>query len=336
MNVARKKGYRRVVVFSLFILTFVLGLSLFVGNYDLTVGDIFSIFMKNPLADEEMKKQVLLSYRIPRIILSAMVGIMLSTVGAYMQGILKNPLASPEILGTASATGFGTALGILIYGNNNLAIYVLSFAMGVLSLAMVYGLCVVRKKFDILSIILSGMITSSVFISLISLSKYVADVEESLPAITFWLMGSFSSASFDQIYMIAPIFFVGIVILFLFRWKLNILTLGDEEAILLGIRPKSLKLFLLGVSTLMISASVTAAGIIGWIGLVIPHLSRKFIGSNHGYLIPICALFGAIFMVGLDTLARILIFAEIPIGILTGLVGAPLFAILLVKSKRRE
>ena len=175
---------------------------------------------------------------------------------------------------------------------------------------------------------LSGIITSSLFVSLLSILKFAADPNDTLPAITFWLMGSFASSGSAQITFILFPVLLGTSLLYLFRWKLNILSLGDDEAKIAGVHPKLVKSIVLGAATVLIASAVTVSGMIGWVGLVIPHATRKIIGSNHGYVLPLSSVFGALFMLLSDTFARTIGFSEIPIGIITSLTGAPLFALL--------
>ena len=257
-----------------------------------------------------------------------MVGAALALAGTAMQGILQNPLASPDVLGTASASGFGAAAGILFFGNNLFATLILSFTAGLLSIFFVVALCRLKKDFSVLSIVLSGIITSSLFVSMLSILKFAADPNDTLPAITFWLMGSFASSGSAQITFILFPFLLGTGLLYLFRWKLNILSLGDDEAKIAGVHPKLVKSIVLGAATVLIASAVTVSGMIGWVGLVIPHATRKIIGSNHGYVLPLSSVFGALFMLLSDTFARTIGFSEIPIGIITSLTGAPLFALL--------
>jgi iron complex transport system permease protein len=330
-------SYKKKLFIVILILIVVSIFSLLIGRYNIEVKEIFDIFYYkifniNIPKSIETSSYVIWNIRIPRIILAGIVGACISVAGTCMQGLLQNPLVSPDVLGVSSGAGFGAALGILLTSNNLLCINFLSFLFGLVSIILVFLLSRVRKDHSILSIILSGIIVSSVFMSFISLTKYMADAEEKLPAITFWLMGSFSSASYKQIKIMLIPAILGLVGLTLLRWKINVLSLGDDEAYTQGINPKRLRWVIIILCTIMVSGTVTVAGIIGWIGLVIPHICRKLIGSNHGYLIPLSGFTGAIFLIVIDCLARNLSSAEIPIGILTALIGAPIFAFISYKK----
>lgn len=322
---------KMIIVALIIILFSIITVSIFIGRYTLNIDEIISIFQGKISGNKEIgNSNILFDIRIPRIVMSALIGCGLSIVGATLQGVLMNPMASPDVLGTSSAAGFGSALGILLFPNSFYRICILSFIFGIVSIFLVFGICKLKKEQSIISIILSGMIVSSLFMSLISIMKYVADTENTLPAITFWLMGSFSSISKDQTIFSIPILLICIGIIYKLRWKINILSLGDEEAYLLGVKPKQLRGILLTLSAIIISISVSTAGVVGWVGLVIPHLVRTLIGENHGGLVPISALTGGIFLLLMDNIARSLFVAEIPIGILTSLIGAPLFGLLFI------
>ncbi|MCS5772490.1 iron ABC transporter permease [Klebsiella variicola subsp. variicola] len=251
------------------------------------------------------------------------------------QAVLRNALASPDVLGTSSAAAFGAALGILLGLPLQLSAFS-SFMFGVVSLFCVMGLCHLKKNHSELTTILSGIIVASVFMSFVSIIKYVADPQDQLPAIVFWLMGSFASLVKGQVYELIPLFVICYLIIYRLRWKMNVLSLGDDDARIAGMKPQSLKATLLITASILVAASVTIAGVVGWVGLVIPHLVRTLVGYNHGKLIPASALCGALFLLVIDNLARTVTYAEIPIGILTALIGAPLFAVLFIMSNRYD
>ncbi|GMQ64847.1 FecCD family ABC transporter permease [Vallitalea maricola] len=331
-------SFKNVVFIVVILLIIVSVISLLIGRYDVSAIDIFKIFSakinNSSLPDElQISSYIIWDIRIPRIILAGIVGACIAIAGTCMQGLLQNPLVSPDVLGVSSGAGFGAALGIILTANNLITIQLLSFLFGIASMCLVFLFSKSRKDHSILSIILSGIIVSSVFTSLISITKYVADTEEKLPAITFWLMGSFSNASYDQIKIIIIPVLIGLIGLTMLRWKINILSLGDDEAFTMGINPKRLRWIIIILCTVMVSSTVTVAGIIGWIGLVIPHICRKIIGYNHGYLIPLSGFAGAVFLIIVDCLARNISSSEIPIGILTALIGAPIFAFLFMYKR---
>lgn len=279
---------------------------------------------------------VVFNVRIPRIILAAMVGAGLSISGSALQGTFQNPLVSPDLLGVSSGAGFGAALGILLTGGLGLSTPILSLALGLTSVILVFFLARSKNGTGTLSVVLGGIIVSSIFSALISLIKYVADSSETLPAITFWQMGSFANATYRDIGIAFIPVMGGIAGLYLLRWKINLLSLGDEDCFTLGINPNATRWLVILFATLTTAGSVTVSGVIGWVGLVIPHICRRLVGVNHGHLLPASCLTGAIFMILVDTAARNLTSAEIPIGILTALIGAPFFAFIYNRSRKER
>ncbi len=279
---------------------------------------------------------VVFNVRIPRILLAAMVGAGLSISGSALQGTFQNPLVSPDLLGVSSGAGFGAALGILLTGGLGLFTPALSLALGLTSVLLVFFLAGSKTDGGTLSVVLGGIIVSSIFSALISLIKYVADASETLPAITFWQMGSLANATYRDIGIAFVPVMGGITGLYLLRWKINLLSLGDEDCFTLGVNPNTTRWLVILFATLTTAGSVTVSGVIGWVGLVIPHICRKLVGVNHGHLLPASCLTGAIFMILVDTAARNLTAAEIPIGILTALIGAPFFAIIYNRGRRER
>ncbi len=335
---SQNRKYKTMVWLMLFLLITTFVASIFIGKYKL---DVFKtiplIFSGESLeSSEKIAVSVLLDIRLPRIIMSLLVGIGLSISGTTYQAILRNPLASPDILGTSSAAAFGAAMGILLFSDSAFAISICAFGFGVLSMLIVFFMTNGKKHMDILSLILAGMITRSIFMSLIALVKFVADTEETLPAITFWLMGSFSSiCKYDVVYF-ATVLLLCFLVLYLLRWKLNIISLGDDEAIIQNINPIILKTILLMTVSVIISVSVTVSGMIGWVGLVIPHITRGIVGSNHGKLLPLSGMIGGVFLMVVDDIARTITYAETPIGILTAVIGAPIFAVLFMYGGKKH
>ncbi|HWR30918.1 MAG TPA: iron ABC transporter permease [Negativicutes bacterium] len=311
--------------------------SLLWGRYYISSGQLWRIFQSQffgmPHSGLEVAEHVVFQVRLPRILIATLVGAGLSVAGASLQGLFQNPLVSPDILGVCSGSGFGAALGILLTSGTSILTTGLSFACGLISVGLT--LSMVRRKGQVqtISYILSGIIVTSVFSALTALIKYVADVNDILPAITFWLMGSFANTEFQELTMILLPVLAGIVGLLLLRWKINILSLGDEEAFSLGVNPQATRIAVILLSTVITAACVTVSGIIGWVGLIIPHICRRMVGVNHSGLLPASCLLGAGFMVVVDCVARNLTAAEIPIGILTALVGAPFFALIYSRMK---
>lgn len=312
--------------------------SMSIGHYEISAYEVLDMLFSKLTASEmrygDMMQTVVFEVRLPRVILAMMVGCSLSISGAVYQCVFKNPMASPNILGTSSGAGLGTALAI-IFSFGAVYTQMISFTFGLLAVAITYAISakIGRSGNLILVFVLTGILVSTVFQALISLVKYTADPYEKLPAITFWLMGSLSTASKNDILIILVPFLLGIVPLFLMRWRLNILSLGDEDIKCLGIDVRNLRLIVIGCSTLLTASCVSVAGIIGWVGLIVPHIARMLVGSNFIALLPASALIGATYLLLIDDAARGIFKAEIPLSILTALIGAPYFIYLLVKTK---
>ncbi|AKB59555.1 Vitamin B12 ABC transporter, permease component BtuC [Methanosarcina barkeri 227] len=290
-----------------------------------------SLFFGTPIS-VSTQHTVLFNVRLPRILAALLVGAALSIAGASFQGIFRNPLVSPYILGVGSGAGFGACLAILLW-NNYLMIQLTAFAFGLLAMFIAISMGKVSKGTGTLVFVLSGIIVSSIFTALTSLAKYVADPYDQLPEIVFWLMGSLASVRYgDLLYILLPIF-IGTLVLFLFRWRINILSLGDEEAKALGTDVEKTRLVIIVCATLVTSAAVSISGVIGWVGLVVPHISRMIVGPNYSRLLPMSMIIGASFMLVVDDLSRTIVATEIPLGILTSLVGAPVFAYLIKKGR---
>ena len=312
--------------------------SMSIGHYEISAYEVLDMLFSKLTASEmrygDMMQTVVFEVRLPRVILVMMVGCSLSVSGAVYQCVFKNPMASPNILGTSSGAGLGTALAI-IFSFGAIYTQMISFAFGLLAVAITYAISakIGRRGNLILVFVLTGILVSTVFQALISLVKYTADPYEKLPAITFWLMGSLSTAGKNDILIILIPFLLGIVPLFLMRWRLNILSLGDDDVKCLGIDVRNLRLIVIGCSTLLTASCVSVAGIIGWVGLIVPHIARMLVGSNFIALLPSSALIGATYLLLIDDAARGIFKAEIPLSILTALIGAPYFIYLLVKTK---
>ncbi|WP_312561086.1 iron ABC transporter permease [Anaerospora sp.] len=321
-----------ITVLAVLLITFFI--SLFGGRYIISPYEVSGILLDGLLGDagDGMAYSVVWNLRLPRTLLNCFVGAGLAVAGAAFQGIFRNPLVSPDVLGVSSGAAFGAALGILLSGINHLAT-VMALLFGIVSVFMTYTLSKLRGESSTLSLVLSGMIISAVFSALISLIKYVADPYDKLPAITYWLMGSFASASYSNLQLAGIPIFLGTVVLLLLRWRINILSLGDEDAYSLGVNPVKTRMVIIIMATLITASCVTVTGVIGWVGLVIPHICRMLIGVDHMNLLPVSCVVGAAFMIIVDLTARTVTAAEIPIGILTALVGAPFFALLFKRAK---
>ena len=278
-------------------------------------------------------ENVVINLRLPRIIAAILVGASLSVAGTSFQGLFRNPLVSPDILGVASGAGFGAALGIIISGHG-LAIQALSFVGALVAVGLSHFISRVVKGNQTLGLILAGIAIGSLFNAFLSLMKYAADTTNQLPAITYWLMGSLNAVGKQDILMTGLPMLIGITILILMRWRLNVLAMGEEEAMALGVNTDLLRGVVVVCCTVITASAVCISGIIGWVGLVIPHIGRMLVGPCHRKLLPVSALLGAIFLLFIDNLCRVIAQVEIPIGILTAIIGVPFFLYLLAKGRR--
>lgn len=276
---------------------------------------------------------VFLLIRLPRIGAALLVGASLSIAGVVYQGMFRNPMVSPDILGASTGAGFGAAMAILL-GASYFLITISSFSFGILAVALAYLTSRFGKMNETLAMILAGMVISSLFSAGTSFVKLVADTQEQLPAITYWLMGSLASIKVKDVGFILLPIIIGMIPLIVLRWRLNLLTVEDEAAKTMGINTRLLRLIVVLCATLLTAASVSVSGMIGWVGLIIPHLCRMIFGYDYRRLIPCAVLFGATFLLLVDDIARLVTAGELPLGILTSFVGAPLFLYLLVTGGR--
>jgi iron complex transport system permease protein len=255
--------------------------------------------------------------------------------GAALQGIFRNPLVSPQILGISWGAAFGGALAILL-GFYGIALIGSAFAFGIVALVTVGLVARIDGCTETATIVLAGIIIGALFYALVSLLKFVADPDSSLPAIVGWLMGSFASATWERLALAAPAILIGVIGLYLLRFRINVLSLGDDEARSFGVRVERDRWVFLVLVALTTGAVVSVAGVISWVGLVVPHAARLLVGADNRILMPASALVGGAYLVIIDTIARTAIAAEIPLSVLTAIVGAPVFAILLRQSWRKE
>ena len=274
---------------------------------------------------------VLFNVRLPRVLMASLIGAGLSAAGAAYQGIFKNPMVSPDVLGASSGAGFGAALGLFL----SFSYQGVSFLAFVLGLSAVGAVCLIssRVKYNqTRGLVLAGMMISSLFTAAVSFLKLVADPNNTLPVITYWLMGSLASIRPKDLAFAAPWIIGGIIPIYLLRWKINVLTLGEEEARCIGVNTSAVRLAVVLCATLITSAAVSVSGLIGWVGLVIPHFARMLVGSDYRKMLPASLLLGASFLLVVDNFARLLATSEIPIGILTAFVGAPFFLWLILRE----
>ena len=331
MEQKRKQGMMSLLIFLLPFAAAVICIG--IGRYNISPAESLGILL-SPLTGREVDPQgwsVIYHVRLPRILLALAVGMGLSVSGASFQSLFSNPLATPDTLGVATGASFGAVLALL-FTRNILVVQLAALLMGLAALA---GTCLISRlngKSSILMVVLGGMVVSSLFQALVSLAKYVADPEEDLPAITYWLMGSMSRATYRGLAVGIPLILLGVAVLFLLRWRLNILSLQEDETKALGIDVKKLRLIVMAAATLVTAACVSLCGQVGWVGLLIPHAARMLYGSDNRKIIPVSIGLGSAFMVAIDTASRAATAAEIPVSILTAIIGAPFFIILLRKT----
>ena len=318
---------------ALFLLSFVM------GRYGVPLGQVVRILLSGVLPLEQTWTDnmaiAVLNVRLPRILLACLVGCGLSAAGTGYQTVFQNPMAAPDILGASSGACFGTALAILT-GQSAVMITVFAFLASLLSVALVYLVGNHTRGNRVVNLLLAGIMVGSLFSACTSYIKLVADPTNQLPQITYWLMGSLSGTRMGTVRFAAVCMAVGLVPLLLLRWRMNLLTLSPDEARAMGVHTDRLRLAVILSSTVLTAAAVSVSGMIGWVGLVIPHLSRRIVGSDCRRLMPMSCLFGAAFLLLVDNMARCLTATEIPIGILTAFVGAPFFIYLMVKGGDRS
>lgn len=336
IQINRKKCYiflLTILLISLFFISFTL------GEYHVPFGDLVNMFYAKMFGLKETWPKtldlVVFRIRMPRIIAAVLVGSVLALSGTTFQGIFKNPLVAPDILGASAGAGFGAALAIFLKFS---LVYVqlTAFVFGMLAVAITYAISkAVGNGTNItLVLILAGMVIAQFFTALVSLIQYLADPSNALQQeIVFWLMGGLGTLTMQDILIASIPMLVGVILIILLRWKLNVLSFGDEEAEAMGINSKILRLILIIITTMITSASVAIGGIISWIGLIIPNIARLIFGSNFKILIPASILMGGIFLLIVDDVARSAFELDIPIGILTALIGGPMFAFILLKEK---
>lgn len=314
-----------VILAALFLFSFIL------GHYDVPLREVIRILFTGSSEDPRMFAAVS-NIRMPRIVMACLVGCSLSAAGASFQSVFQNPMASPDILGASSGACFGAALAILLNFSHT-GITLFAFLFSLLSIALVYLIGKASRRNRVVAILLAGMMVSSLFSAGTSYIKLVADPSNQLPAITYWLMGSLSGTrKSDVSFVIWPVL-IGLIPLLLLRWRINLLTLSEEEAETMGVQTGRLRLVIIICATVLTAAAVSVSGMIGWVGLVIPHLCRKLVGNDCRWLFPAVMLFGAIFLLLVDNVSRNLLAVEIPIGILTAFIGAPFFIFLMTRKE---
>ncbi len=311
--------------------------SLFIGRFELSfqtvIGIVWCRATGSACQAPAIAQTLVWDIRMPRIILGGMVGGCLAISGTAFQGIFRNPLVSSGILGVSSGAGFGAALAIILFQGSTLAVYAFAFSFALLAVLASYLIGRVYSTTPTIMLVLGGTIVSSVFAALISFAKYVADPYQQLPSIVFWLMGSLATASYKDIMLAGLPMLLGIAGLIGIRWRINVLSMGDREAHALGLNVLVDKGLVIICATLATAGAVCVSGIIGWVGLIIPHICRMLVGNDNRVLIPASLSLGASFLILVDDAGRIITGSEIPLGILTALIGAPFFVWLLKKTR---
>lgn len=308
------------------------------GRFPVPVGDallgLARALFGQPSGLEPSADSVLFRVRLPRITAAITVGAALASAGAAYQQLFRNPLVSPDILGVSSGAALGAVFGIFL-SLDVFSIQLIAFAVGLGTVAAVYAIATAVRGHDpVLTLVLSGVLIGALGGAGVGLMKYLADPYNQLPAITFWLLGSLAAIAPSDIYATMPVVLVGLVPLWLLRWQLDVLSLGDEEARSLGVHPTRVRLAVIAGATLITSSVVAISGVIGWVGLLVPHLARLLVGPRFAVLLPASLLLGAGYMLAIDTLARLGARIEIPLGILTAVIGTPVFLWILVRSRR--
>ena len=337
-NCLIKKGrFTPLAVILMFVLPVVIGLGcICVGRMEIPISDVFKTIGAIFTGQETdvQNYSIIVNLRLPRILMAIIVGAGLTCAGNTFQSLFSNPLATPDILGVTSGTCVGAILAIIL-SCGILGTQLIALAFGLISVLFTIKIAGRNKNGSMIYLVLAGVIASSLFNAIGSLLKYTADPQDKLPEITYWLMGSFTSATYQKLLIGSPLIIVGIVIIYLLRWRLNILALSEDEAKASGIDLKKTRMIFILASTLITASAVSMCGQIGWIGLLIPHCARMLVGSNNRYVVPLSISLGASFMILIDTLSRSLTVIELPLSILTAIIGAPVFILLLNRSKLR-
>ncbi len=307
-------------------------IAIFVGVYKVSVLDCIKIFLSTlgfNLKINSIEKAIIINIRLPRIILAGVVGASLSGSGVVLQAIFRNPLVDPFILGISSGAAFGCAIALSFF--SFLPISLMAFVFGIIAVILAYFTAKSQGEINKLSLVLSGVIVSAFFSALVSIVKFLVDPHK-LQSIIYWLMGSFSLADWGTVKAAIPGIALGLFPLILMRWRLNVISMGEEEAKALGVNIERERALFIAFSTLAVASATSICGIIGWVGLMVPHLVRMLIGPDHKILLPLSLSAGATFMIMADTLSRTITNFDIPVGIITALTGAPFFIYLMKKS----
>ncbi|MGX7091891.1 FecCD family ABC transporter permease [Hutsoniella sourekii] len=338
--IKRQRQRLRWLLIVMVLITFLAALaSVHFGRYGISISELWrALIAQLSGRSQDIPQQIYLvlwNIRLPRILASILVGSGLALSGAAFQALFENPMASPNVLGVNHGASLGAALAILLYLPNAWVVLA-AFVLGLISVGLTYWLSGRFALQRTLALVLTGMMIGSLFQAGVSYIKLVADEENALPEITYWLMGSLSAINWSKLQLVVLPFAIGFLVLFYHRSYLNYLTLGEDKAQTLGIHLGRLRFWVVIGATLLSASSVAISGVIGWVGLIIPHICRQIVGSDYRYLLFASAFMGAAFLSVVDTLARTLTLTEIPIGILTAVIGAPVFFLLLMKGGMRD
>jgi len=280
-------------------------------------------------------RNIVLNVRLPRVVAAAMIGGALAISGSAYQGLFRNPMVSPDILGASTGASFGAALALLL-SLGNMPVRAAAFAGGLAAVFITYAAAryIGRESSQVLLLVLCGMIVSALFQAFVSAIKYTADPDSKLPEITYWLMGSIAKVTWSDLRVFAIPFVLGVVPLLALRWRFNILAFGDEEAESLGVNAAALRLVSIVCATLLTASCVAISGVIGWVGLIMPHVVRFIAGPDNRIVVPLSVILGGAFLIAVDTACRSLMPSEIPLGILTSIIGAPLFFLIILRTQQ--
>jgi iron complex transport system permease protein len=321
------------------VLLVVLIASLLMGRFTISLIELQDILISKIKGKDSMYEaaaSVFWQSRLPRVLAAAFIGCGLSVSGAAYQGIFRNPMVSSDLLGASAGAGFGAALGFLL-GKGLITVEIMAFISGMLAVMLTWAVHqgISRKtEGTMVLLVLSGIVINSFFQALISIVKYTADPYDTMPSITFWLMGGLNYVVSEQTCFLIVVVLMGLLPLLLCRWRLNLLSFGGEEAAAMGVNVKKYQVIVVFCATLMTAACIAVGGMIGWVGLIIPHFARMIAGPDYYKMLPLCAVIGAIFMMIVDDISRCMFAQEIPIGVLTAFIGAPIFIYLLASGKR--
>lgn len=317
-----KRGIYFLMILAILVSTFIL--SLLVGRYSLNIQDLFF---------NDLGLAIVLNVRLPRILCAVVLGGALSISGAVMQSAFKNPLVGPEILGVSQGAAFGAAFAILFLPKDPVTMEVLSMGFALLALLASYAVSsAIKYGGRILRLVLAGLAVSAVFSGGVGILKCLADPLKQLPELTFWLLGGLYGVTWRDIFYMAPLALAGVIVLFIARWRINLLTLEDDVIVSLGTDPGKLRAIVVTSAVIAASAVTSVAGIIGWVGLTVPHMARKIFGAESSIVIPASALLGAVLMVIFDDISRTISAGEIPLGIVTSILGAAIFLMMLSRK----